>query len=331
MKNLNEDIDLISERFITYIREKLDDFTIDYDEPLTQMKGGFETSIFRFKLKGVPEKYSKPFILRLYPQYYGIRKAIWESAIQNAIVREGYPVPRAYLTCTDMSIIGGAFFIMDFLPGEPMASAPIEILPDVLGNIHARMHNIDPEPIVKALNEQGINKKAYRLNSRLYLLKKSARKLRWIREVVKWLKKNFPPEPEVLSICHGDFHPLNILMQNDKVTGVLDWGNFLIADPAWDIATTFVLITIHIKHLFKELNLPFHSVDWEMAANQYLEAYKSERILDTTRLDYYKVMRCVSDLIHGFEGQETLRHPLIVKDMIDYIHKITEIRIKMPD
>ena len=42
-------------------------------------------------------------------------------------------------------------------------------------------------------------------------------------------------------------------------------------------------------------------------------------------------MRSIGALIEGFQGQKVWQHPLIVKDLIEYIHKITEIRIKMPD
>ncbi len=52
------------------------------------------------------------------------------------------------------------------------------------------------------------------------------------------------------SICHGDFHPLNILVKEGQVTAVLDWPGFSIADPVLDVAYTVVLLTIPAKHLF---------------------------------------------------------------------------------
>lgn len=301
---------------------------IDYDSPLTQLLGGVQTYIYRFKLKGVQEELSKSLILRLYPQFYGTRNATWESTVQNVLTREGYPVAQAYFICTDMSILGGAFFIMDFLPGKPMMTAPLETIPEILGKTHAALHSIDPEPLIKSLSEQGIDKNAWRLSNLFDWLKESASKLPWIRDGVDWLIKNHPHESERLTVCHGDFHPLNILMQDGKVTGVLDWGNFLIADPALDIANTIVVITVAIKHLASIL---FPSVDWEMFAELYLDAYRSKRLLDSTHLDYYRVMRSVRALIQGFEGQKVWQHPLLVKDLIEYIHKITEIRITIPD
>jgi len=332
MNSQNEEIDQISEKLLAYVRTELNDPMIDYDSPLVQLQGGFETYIYRFGLKGVPKEFSKPLILRLYPEFYGTTNAIWESFVQNMLAEAGYPVARVYGTCADMSILGGAFFIMEFLPGEPMITAPMETVPEMLGKSHAALHGIDLEPLIKSLNEQGIAKNTYSFNNRFDMLKEKASNLPWIGDGVDWLTKNRPPEPELLAACHGDFHPLNILIQDGKITGVLDWGNFLIADPVFDVANTIFLATIPIKHLAASaFGADFaSSIDWEIFSQLYLDAYRSQRQLDSTHLDYYQVNRCVYALIQGVEGQEVWRHPLIVKDLIDYIHKVTDIRITMP-
>ncbi|NQU14358.1 MAG: phosphotransferase [Desulfobacteraceae bacterium] len=331
MIRANEKTDQIAGKLIAYLRDELNDSTIEYDSPLTQLQGGFETYIYRFKLNGVQKELSKPLILRLYPQSYGTINAIWESTIQNVLAGEGYPVAQAYFTCTDMSVLGGAFFIMDFLPGKPMITAPIETIPGILGKAHAALHGIDPEPLIKSLNEQGIDENQCRLNNRFDSLQNIANELSWIRDGVDWLMENRPPEPERLAVCHGDFHPLNILIQDGKITGVLDWPTFLIADPALDIANTIVVTTIPSKHLASTVEQDFSSADWEMTAELYLDAYRLQRLLDSTHLDYYRVMRSVNALIQGFEGQKIWQHPLIVKDLIEFIQKVTEIRITMPD
>ena len=58
MNSINEGIDQISEKLIAYIRTELKDPKIEYDSPLTQLQGGFETSIYRFRLKGVQKELS---------------------------------------------------------------------------------------------------------------------------------------------------------------------------------------------------------------------------------------------------------------------------------
>jgi aminoglycoside phosphotransferase (APT) family kinase protein len=326
---MNEGIDQISEKLIAHLRDQLDDPTIGYESPLTQLEGGFETHIYRFELRGAPKELTEPLVLRLYPEYSGIESAVWESIVQNALAAEGYPVAKAHMLCVDMSVLGGAFIIMDFLPGEPMVTAPVEAIPELLGRAHAGLHRIDPKPLIKSLGEQGIDESTCRLGSRLARLKNKVSRFPWLRDAADWLIEHRPPEPEQLSLCHHDFHPGNILVQGGVVTGVLDWPGFLIADPALDVANTIVLVSIPFRHLAPRLGLDLSSVDWKLLEQRYLDAYQAEGSLDRSHLNYYRVMRCVNALIEGSEGQTVWLDPPIVRDLLDYIRSATGIQITM--
>jgi aminoglycoside phosphotransferase (APT) family kinase protein len=324
-------IDQIASKLIAYLRNELDDATLTYDSPLTQLRGGFETAIYRFQLKGVQEELNRPLVLRLYPTFYGPENALWESSIQNALAKEGYPVAKAYVICADKSILGGAFFIMDFLSGTPMMAAPIETIPGILGRAHAVLHGIDPDPLVKSLRQQGISEGRYRLDRQVGYMHDVADELPWIRDGVNWLLEHWPPEPERLAICHGDFHPLNILVQDGEVTGVLDWPGFLIGDPALDVGNTVLLTTVPFKHLASTLLGPaFAGVDWDNSSRQYLDAYQAQLPLDSTNVDYYRVRRSINALIEGYRGHQLWQHPAIRRDLIDFIHQFTGVRITLP-
>jgi len=43
----------------------------------------------------------------------GTMKTPRESSVQSALVREGYPAAKERFGCTDMSILGGVFFVME--------------------------------------------------------------------------------------------------------------------------------------------------------------------------------------------------------------------------
>jgi aminoglycoside phosphotransferase (APT) family kinase protein len=312
-------LEQISDALIAYLRVELDAPAIRYDTPLTQMKGGYETYTYRFRLSGVLEDLARPLVLRIYPQFYSADRAVWESTIQNALADVGYPVPRVYLTCTDASVLGGAFFVMQFLPGVLMVTAPPESIPGILGRTHAHLHGIDPEPVVKALQERGFAEGWYRPSGRIDWLKTQASQHPWLGGAVDWLIENCPPEPERLAICHGDFHPLNILVQDGQVTGVLDWPGFIVTDPVFDVANT-VILTMVSKHL---LSL----AEWEIVVEMYLNAYRAQRPLDLRHLDYYKARRCVVALMEGADGHNVWQNPLIVKELTECVHSITGIRI----
>ena len=329
MNNMAINATQLSAKLIAYLRDELENPEVDYAENLEQLQGGYETAIYRFQLKGLEDTYPQFLVLRLYPQFYGIQNAIWESKVQNVLAEAEYPVARVHFVCTDMSILGGAFFIMDYIPGQPLMSAALETVLEILGTTHAELHKINPAKLIVMLQEAGISEYGYQLESRFETLKQKADKFPWIREGVDWLLDHRPPQPKRLSVCHGDFHPLNILVKDGVVTGVLDWAGFVIADPAFDVANTLVLTTIPIKHLI-DLPKEVAAIDWNLAAEQYLLAYQQHRELDQTNLNYYRVRRCLLALIEGSEGQKVWQHPLIVRDLLGYIQEITGIQIELP-
>jgi aminoglycoside phosphotransferase (APT) family kinase protein len=313
-------LEQIADALIAYLRVELDAPAIRYDTPLTQMEGGYETYTYRFRPGGVSGELAQTLVLRIYPQLYGTDRAVWESTIQNALADVGYPAPRAYLTCTDTSVLGGAFFIMQFLPGELMITAPPESIPGMLGRTHAALHDIDPEPLLQSLREQGFNESRYNLGGRLDWLRIGASKHPWLGDGVDWLLTNRPPEPERISMCHGDFHPLNILVQDGEVTGVLDWPGFIVTDPLFDVANTIILTMISAKHI---LSL----TEWEIVIGMYLDAYRAQRPLDLKHLDYYKARRCIVALMEGADGHNVWQNPLIVRDLTACVHSVAGIRI----
>jgi aminoglycoside phosphotransferase (APT) family kinase protein len=269
-------------------------------------------------------------VLRLYPAIYGSGNAVWESTIQNVLAAAGYPVARSYLLCTDLQVLGGAFFIMDFLPGELLVSSTMDTVPGLIGRSHAALHRIDPQPLIEAIQAGGVEQHLLFLDHRFEMLGAAATKFPWLRKAVDWLLERRPPEPAQRAVCHGDFHPLNILVQDGRVSGVLDWPGFLVADPVLDVANTIMLSTIPFKHLAPTLGLDPASLNMQIFVEGYLQAYQAGKPLDRTHLDYYQVRRCVNALLEGAQGQSVWRHPPIVADLLAYIHSVTGISIKAP-
>jgi aminoglycoside phosphotransferase (APT) family kinase protein len=51
-----------------------------------------------------------------------------------------------------------------------------------------------------------------------------------------------PPESPVL--LHLDYHPLNVLVEDGRVTAVLDWANARVGDPRADLARTLSILRL---------------------------------------------------------------------------------------
>ncbi len=321
-KNTNQ----IAGELIAYLRSELNDSTITYELPLTQLLGGMETSMYQFKLKGIQKELNRHLVLRFSPLHQSPEGVVWESSVQNALADIGYPVAKVYFICVDEFVLGRTFFIMDFLPGKLIWTAPRKIWHEILANAHIALHRIDPEPLIKSLNEQGFGENHYGFDTWFLRLTRTANEIQGWRDVADWLIENRPSKPERLTICHGDFHHSNILIQDGNVTGVLDW-NLKIADPALDVAQAIKLITVHHKR-FSGLMSVF--INWKKYSRRYLDAYQTHIPLDSTKLDYYGVFWSLNSLGDGLRGNQHLRRPSYVKDLIKFIHKITRIRIIMP-
>ena len=265
-----------------------------------------------------------PLILRLFPDYRGPEDAVWESVVHNVLAARGFPVPRVHLTCVDKSILGGAFFIMDFIEGENMLAASFGTFPERLGELHAALHSIDAEPVIKALGEKGISEQLLRLDTKYDWLKQAAQNdCPWLGEGVEWLLENRPREPERLSICHGDFHPMNILMKDGEVTAVLDWPNFKIADPISDLAFTITLTAIQGGQMASQSEV-------DNIIERYVGSYLKLNPISIENIPHYRVLRCVLALRQGAIGQDIWRQPHAVKGTTGYIHEITGIQITPP-
>src|SRR5690606_16436175 len=96
---------------------------------------------------------------------------------------------------------------------------------------------LDPAPVRTALSQAGGADEADGIASVLAELGERAASLSTggYGEAMAWLRTH-RPAPGASVVCHGDFHPLNLMMARGDVTAVLDWSHALLADPGYDVA-----------------------------------------------------------------------------------------------
>ena len=127
----------------------------------------------------------------------------------------------------------------------------------------------------------------------------TARSIHGLGNALDWLTAHRPAETARPVICHGDFHPQNILMEDGAVTGVIDWPNTLVADPAYDVATTRIILGLVPLDLS---TLPVVARVVLSAARPlllavYLAGYRRGRPIDGRALGYYEAVACMRQLI----------------------------------
>ena len=107
----------------------------------------------------------------------------------------------------------------------------------------------------------------------------------------------FFASPPVL--CHGDFHPGNVLLQGSRVSGVLDWDYAQISCAEFDLA--YAMLTFSFPRADGRLHLPtFHSA---------LQVYMTHRPLDFRLLDFMipVAVLCLNDWVEDLPSSHPQR------------------------
>lgn len=309
-----------ADRLLRHLATELDAEGLRYASAPERMTGGYDTSVFSFRLDGAPPGMNGPLVLRLYPASQGDDKARFEGAAQNTLVGAGVPAAPVHLVCTDPEVLGGTFIVMDRLPGRPLLEQPDDRSSAMLGRANAELHDLPAEPVVSALERAGFQPRG--VPRLLHWLDEHAAAHPSIGPSVDWLTANRPPEPATPSICHGDFHKLNVLVDGEgTVTGIVDWSALSIADPVLDVATTVMLFTIPARHLTAAGE--FEPTDLDRVVADYLEAYQAHRVLDREHFDYHLALRCLRALTLGLDGQKVWRHDAIADDLARVVERVT--------
>jgi hypothetical protein len=79
-------ISQVSDNLQSFLSEELGDTKLNYEIPPSQLQGGYDTSIFQFKLKNVQPSLSGPLVLRVFRKSHPPKQAIMERVIHNSII-----------------------------------------------------------------------------------------------------------------------------------------------------------------------------------------------------------------------------------------------------
>jgi aminoglycoside phosphotransferase (APT) family kinase protein len=290
----------LSRRLLAYVRGELADAALEYAEPPVAISGGYDTEILAFRLRRAPAPWSRPLILRRLGAEHDPIRALRERDIQNAVAGLGFPAPNVLVASADPGAIGGAFLIMERMPGRPMLEVRKIGVADVLSRTQLRLHALDADPLLRAADRTAARESMTfdgmlaRTGRRI-----AARSIHGLERALSWLTAQRPAEAERPVICHGDFHPQNILMEHGVVTGVIDWPNALVADPAYDVATTGVilgLVPLELSPLPAVARLLL-SVARPLLLARYQAGYRRGRPIDDRVLGYYEAAACMRQLV----------------------------------
>jgi aminoglycoside phosphotransferase (APT) family kinase protein len=211
-------------------------------QPIT---GGFWATLLLVRLADAPVT---EVVLRLMPDA-GL--AAKEIAFHREAFRQGLAVPRIHLAGDGDAGLGDAFLVMARAPGEPplagldglaaLARLPSTTrgLPRLLGSVMAEVHRLDPQLFAAALDAQGLSLDTADLLGHWGEWATALGRSDLAVSAERLADRR--PTPAAPVVCHGDLHPFNLLVQDGRWT-LLDWTAAVIAEPAYDIAFTTLLL-----------------------------------------------------------------------------------------
>ena len=278
--DLNSD-DLL--RLDGYLQSRLPNF--EGINSIKQFKGGQSNPTFLIK------SVNKNYVLRRKPPGNLLKSAHAvdrEYKIIKALKKVHFPVPETHILCTDESVIGTIFYVMEFLQGRIFWDADMpdctiqersEIYDDLNKNL-AVLHNLDYESL--GLSDFGVpgNYFARQISrwSKQYRYSET-KKIKEMDKLIEWLSQNIPDNDES-SIVHGDYRLDNVIVHptEPKIIGILDWELSTIGHPLGDF--TYNLLSWQMPDIgigsgglfgqnIKELGIP--------SEEEYIDSYCERR------------------------------------------------------
>ncbi|WP_281684136.1 phosphotransferase [Thalassobaculum salexigens] len=209
-----------------------------------------------------------------------------EYRVMAALARTDVPVPVMRHLCEDASIIGTAFYVMDYLdgriPDEPSLDegySPEErtAIWDSANAALAKLHTVDPETV--GLGDFGrpanyCGRQIARWTKQFEASKTDP--MPDMDRLTEWLNAH-PGVPDAVSIVHGDYRLPNMMLHpiEPRVIAILDWELATLGHPLADVAYT--CMPYHMTHAEKALKgmvgLDLEAMGIPSEA-EYLEKYR---------------------------------------------------------
>ncbi|UEM01632.1 phosphotransferase [Skermanella rosea] len=210
---------------------------------IKQFKGGQSNPTFLIDTPG------RRYVLRkkppgtLLPSAHLIER---EYKVMVGLKGAGFPVATPHLLCEDPSIIGTAFYVMDFVEGRIFWDPALPGLPpderagifDAMNDTLARLHTVDWRAAGLADYGKPDNYIGRQIDrwTRQYQAARTE-PMPAMDRLIEWLPANRPPGDET-AIAHGDFRIDNMIFHptEPRVLAVLDWELSTLGHPLADLA-----------------------------------------------------------------------------------------------
>lgn len=188
---------------------------------------------------------NKKFVLKIANGQYRTQELLLEHEILEALKKadKSLAVPYSYGFFQHEEL---SFQIQEYICGEPLNQA----FTQTLDHNYKLLMFKDTGKALASIHDFGLNNLSWKewLEGQLAIAEKNLKDgildldefidTESPERVLEWLKNN-KPTPGKISLLHGDYRPKNLLWNENRVTGIIDWGFGDIGDPYYDLAIVY--------------------------------------------------------------------------------------------
>ena len=212
---------------------------------VAQFRGGQSNPTFllttpraRYVLRSKPAPAAK-----LLPSAHAVDR---EHRVITALARAGVPVPRTFCLSEDESVIGRAFYVMDYVEGRVlweqslpgMTPGERAAIYDEMNRVIARLHRVDYRDAGLADFGRPGNYLARQVDrwTKQYRASETERMPEMDR-LIEWLPGAIPAGDET-SVVHGDYRLDNLIFHptEPRILAILDWELSTLGHPLADFS-----------------------------------------------------------------------------------------------
>ena len=277
----------LAEKLVEYLDSENMHRTNHAVKNISEINMGWETELFTFEsaFKEGDAQGHEDLVLRVFSGDNAASKASKEFYLMKRLDEAGYPVPPVYYLETSGDVIGKPFIIMKRIMGKTLDASyqneTEEILREGISrlmSLFADLHRLDPSVFMEVPSLPAFQS----IQDIIDYYEKSKTQAPWMSPLLDWIKANKPSESqEYLSLCHMDYHGMNVMIDEQNQSKVIDWGASMICDSRMDLAWTILLYNTFGGSMFRApLIETYENLGGKTGSLEFFEVVAATRRID---------------------------------------------------
>jgi aminoglycoside phosphotransferase (APT) family kinase protein len=281
---------------LAHLRERFQNDALSFVEEPAAIGDGWETYIYGFQLAGAADAaWAVPLVLRLFPSVEMSSQAKREAAVQGFARERGVPTPTVLAADASGVALGLPWIVMERFAGrtvlELIAENPIKnrgLTPRV-AELQASLHRVAvdgcPLPSDVTLAERQVE--GFRARIEHFGLE-------GLEDEMAWLIGNASRVAnEELALCHGDFHPNNVMVGDNGALCVIDWARAELGDRHHDLAATMLVMRAAPVQATSAMERFLDRFGRSMLERRFVGSYRKQLPIDKGRLRYWEALEAL--------------------------------------